>query len=93
MKYVMVGPEESFDFLGIRSAKMHKNATVPKIVCKLENGYILHAVGDKVSSSVASFLISDVPVLVVRESDPPEDSTDFIELYDPVGEIVTRVLL
>lgn len=91
MKYVMLGTDEEFNFIGIKSVAFQKTDKFSKMNCKLENSYSLLIFGEKLTTEFTSFLQSDSMVAsLLNSQQESENKTNFIELINPVGEIVYR---
>lgn len=91
MKYVMLGADDDFNFIGIKSATFKKTEKYSKLNCKLENNYSLLIFGETLTSDFNNFLQSDSMVAsLLNSSQDDENKTNFIELINPVGEVVYR---
>lgn len=91
MKYIMVGTEEEFKYLGIRYAERSTSEKFNRVTCKLEQGYSLYIHGTDICTSFTNFLKSGEDVCcLLNQQEVEEDKINFIELYNPVGEIIYR---
>ena len=90
MKYVILGDEDNFNCIGIRTVCFMKK-DVSEMNCKLEGGYVLNIFGSDLTDTFTEFLKSNNTVAVLMDSeDVGDSSTSYLELLDVNGDVVYK---
>lgn len=93
MKYVKIGNQNENDVLGVKCAHFSNSANLTKMTVKLENGFSLYILGETFCTRFSKFLESGISTCVIMcdDASEAEESKGFVELFNPVGEIVFRI--